>query len=224
MTHAPEVFVDIDAAASPAFSRDGQTLFYLRGSSLPQVWELDLTNGASRQLTFHDEKVALLRRSPIDDRLIHGIDRGGDERQQLLLLDPSASAAEPTPLTANPAVIHDFGGWSPDGKRIVYCANERDEAHFDVYVQEVANGERRRVYDGTNMVSAAGFRSDGAKLVLLLDRGFADISLVVLDLASGDVRTIGPTANYRSVRWASDGSISSTLISTRKIPGSSRRI
>ena len=30
----------------------------------------------------------MLRRSPVDDRLIYGIDRGGDERQQLLLIDP----------------------------------------------------------------------------------------------------------------------------------------
>ena len=72
-----------------AFSRDGKTLFHLRGSGLPQVWALDLATGADRQLTFHDEKVAILRRSPVDDRLIYGIDRGGDERQQLLLLDPA---------------------------------------------------------------------------------------------------------------------------------------
>ena len=88
MTHDPETFAAIGAAAAPAFSRDGQTLFHLRGSGLPQVWALDLATGADRQLTFHDEKVALLRRSPVDDRLIYGIDRGGDERQQLLLIDP----------------------------------------------------------------------------------------------------------------------------------------
>ena len=115
MTHDPEAFAAIGAAAAPAFSRDGQTLFHLRGSGLPQVWALDLATGADRQLTFHDEKVALLRRSPVDDRLIYGIDRGGDERQQLLLIDPRDASPEPRELTANPAVIHDFGGWSPDG-------------------------------------------------------------------------------------------------------------
>ncbi len=70
MTNHPEAFVAISAAAAPAFSRDGQTLFHLRGSGLPQVWALDLATGADRQLTCHDEKVALLRRSPVDDRLI----------------------------------------------------------------------------------------------------------------------------------------------------------
>ena len=190
-----------------AFSRDGQTLFHLRGSGLPQVWALDLATGADRQLTFHDEKVALLRRSPVDDRLIYGFDRGGDERQQLMLIDPRAESPEPRALTANPAVIHDFGGWSPDGTQFAYAANERDEAHFDVYVQDVASGVRRCVFQGTNIVTVSGFRSDGAKLALVRDRGYGDMSLLVLDLASGEACEFpAPSpSNYQSVRWASDG-------------------
>jgi dipeptidyl aminopeptidase/acylaminoacyl peptidase len=207
MTNHPEAFVAIGAAASPAFSRDGQTLFHLRGSGLPQVWALDLATDADRQLTFHDEKVALLRRSPVDDHLIYGFDRGGDERQQLMLIDPRGKTPEPRALTANPAVIHDFGGWSADGTQFTYAANERDEAHFDVYVQDVASGVRRCMFQGTNIVTVSGFRSDGAKLSLVHDRGYGDMSLLVLDLASGYAREFSAPApsNYQSVRWASDG-------------------
>src|SRR4051794_36733469 len=99
MMTSPDAFVAIGAATAPAFSRDGQTLFHLRGSSLAQVWAIDLTTGADRQLTEHDEKVAFLRRCPADDRLIYGIDRGGDERQQLLLIDPRAALPKPRALT-----------------------------------------------------------------------------------------------------------------------------
>jgi dipeptidyl aminopeptidase/acylaminoacyl peptidase len=205
MTPHPEAFAAIGAATAPAFSRDGQTLFHLRGSSLPQVWALDLASGRGRELTCHDEKVALLRRSPIDDRLIYGIDRGGDERQQLLIVDPRDASAEPRELTVNPAVIHDFGAWSPDGARIAYAANERDEAHFDVYVQDVASGVRHCVFRGTNQVTVSGFRSDGAMLALLHDRGFGDVSLLLLDAATGDAQAFGSPSNFRSVRWASDG-------------------
>lgn len=205
MTKNPEAFATISSATAPTFSRDGQTLFHLRGSGLPQVWALDLATGADRQLTFHDEKVALLRRSPSDDRLIYGIDRGGDERQQLLLVDPGEGRPEPRPLTSNPMVIHDFGGWSPDGTRIAYAANDRDEAHFDVYVQDVATGARQCVYQGTNIVTVSGFRADAARLAVLHDRGFGDISLLVLDIASGEARQIASPCNWQSVRWASDG-------------------
>jgi len=206
MAHTPEDFVEIGAATAPAFSRDSQTLFHLLGSGLPQVWALDLATGTDRQLTSHDEKVALLRRAPTDDRLIYGIDQGGDERQQLLLLDPRDASPEPRALTSRLNVIHDFGGWSPDGTRFAYASNERDEAHFDVYVQEVASGVRQRVHRGSNMLSVSGFRGDGAQLALLHDRGYGDMSLLLLDLTSGKAREFPqPPCNYQSVRWSSDG-------------------
>jgi hypothetical protein len=72
--------------------------------------------------------------------------------------DPHDPALEARKLTDNPAVIHDFGAWSPDATRIAYAANERDEAHFDVYVQDIASGARQCVYQGHNMVSVSGFR------------------------------------------------------------------
>jgi len=205
MTSDPASFVAIGATAAPAFSRDGQTLFHLRGSSLPQIWTFDLATGAERQLTRHDEKVAMLRRAPTDDRLVYGIDRGGDERQQLLLIDQNAASSEPRLLTDRPAVIHEFGGWSPDGTRVAYAANERSPAHFDVYVQDVASGVRRCLYQGTNIVTVTGFRPDGAQLALLHDRGFGDMSLLVLDVDSGEVCEFGAPCNWQSVRWASDG-------------------
>lgn len=205
MTQDPAIFASIGAATNPVFSRDGKTLFHLRGSGLPQAWALNLVTQDDRPLTFHDEKVAMLRRSPIDDRLIYGIDQGGDERQQLLLIDPCQALLEPRTLTANTAVIHDFGGWSPDGKRIAYAANERNEAHFDVYVHELESGVRSRVFDGENIVSVSGFRSDGGQLALLHDRGFGDISLLLLNIASGTALSMAAPANWQSVRWASDG-------------------
>ena len=62
-------------------------------------------------------------------------------------------------------------------------------------------------YQGTNIVTVSGFRSDGAKLALLRDRGYGDMSLLVLDLASGDAREfpIPSPTNFQSVRWSSDG-------------------
>jgi dipeptidyl aminopeptidase/acylaminoacyl peptidase len=206
MTKNPELFVAIGAATAPAFSRDGATLFHLRGPGLPQIWRLDLVTGTERQLTSHNQRIALLRRSPVDDLLIYGIDCGGDERQQLLLINPHEPVPKPRQLASHPGVIHDFGGWSADGTRVTYAANDRNEAHFDVYVQDVASGVRRRVFDGTNLISVVGFRPDGAILALLHNRAFGDMALLFLDLASGEVQTFGSLANFQSVRWASDGS------------------
>lgn len=203
----PERFATIEQVGAPAFSRDGRTLFHLRGSGLSQLWARDLDTGADRTLTTHDEKVAMHRRSPVDDRIVYGIDRGGDERQQLLLLTPDGTTRW---LTDDPDVIHDWGGWSPDGTRIALAANDRDRAHFDVHLLDIDTdthkGTRTRVHEGEGIVSVAGFRADGARLALVRDRGQADMSLHLLDLESGEMRDFpdpGGT-NYASVRWAAD--------------------
>jgi dipeptidyl aminopeptidase/acylaminoacyl peptidase len=207
MRMGPEVYARIDAAGSAVFARDGRTLFHLRGAGLPQAWALDLATGAARQLTFLDEKVALLRRCPTDDRLVYGVDRGGDERQQLWLIDPSEEQPVARALTDDPAVIHDWGAFSPDGARVAFAANARDESHFDIHVQEVESGARTCVWQGRGIVSVSGFRPDGAVLALLEDRGYGDMSLLLLDLASGGAARFPSAAgtNYQSVRWASDG-------------------
>jgi dipeptidyl aminopeptidase/acylaminoacyl peptidase len=207
MPTKPEAFARIDAVGTPVFSRDGRTLFHLRGAGVPQVWALDLESDAARQLTFHDEKVGLLRRSPSDDRLIYGIDRGGDERHQLLLIDPAEDRPSPRALTDNPDVIHEWGAFSPDGSRIAYAANARDIARFDLYLQSLADGTAVCVFEGHGILKVSGFHSDGAKLAFLHDRAYGDMSLLLLDLASGEVRPLAQpsSTNYGTVRWASNG-------------------
>ena len=195
-------YTAIEAASSPSFSCDGRTLFHLRGAGLPQIWALNLDSESAQQLTFHDEKVALLRRAPGDDRLIYGIDAGGDERQQLWLLDGGQSR----PLTDAPTAIHGFGAWSPDGNRISMTANDRDEAHFDILMMDVATGERTRLFQGTHEVAAAAWHPSGDRLIAMSDRSSGDQRPMVLHV-DGGVQEVprAAAARYASLRWTADG-------------------
>ncbi len=202
MTPDPQAYTAIEAASSPSFSCDGRTLYHLRGAGLPQVWALDLDGGGSRPLTSHDEKVALLRRAPGDDRLIYGIDAGGDERQQLWLLEDGQAR----PLTSAPAVIHGFGAWSPDGSRISLTANDRDEAHFDVFLMDPVSGERTRLFQGTHEVTAAAWHPSGDRLIIMLDKTSGDQRPMILHV-DGGIQAVphAAPARYASLRWTSDG-------------------
>src|SRR5579875_1678704 len=165
MTVKPEAFTKISAATSPSFARDGQTLFHLRGTGLAQIWSLDLESGKSTQLTQHDEKVAMIRRAPQDDRIIYGIDAGGDERQQLWLLEDGQTAA----ITEEPNVIHDFGAWSPDGTHLAYAANDRDESALDVVIRPLSGTAVQRLYQGKGELSVTGYSPDGRQVGVLID-------------------------------------------------------
>ena len=199
-----DAWVQIGAITSPAFSKDGRTLFHLRGAGLPQVWAMDVDGGNARQLSHHDEKVAFLRRCPTDDRLIWGIDAGGDERQQFWLLEPGA---EPRALTEAPDAIHDFGAWSADGARIVYAANDRDERFYDICVMDLATGARARLLEGTSILTVPGWTKDMARLVVIEDHSSADSRLWIMDALTGATRALPRTApaRFASVRWVEQG-------------------
>lgn len=195
-------YTAIGAASSPVFSCDGRTLFHLRDAGLAQVWALEMESGRSQPLTAHDERVALLRRAPGDDCLIYGIDAGGDERQQLWLLQDGRSRR----LTDAPGVIHGFGAWSPDGDRISLTANDRDAAHFDVLVMDPATGARTRLFQGTHEAAAAAWHPDGNRLIVMQDRNSGDMRPMVLHL-DGIVQPVprAAPARYASLRWTADG-------------------
>ena len=199
-----DAWVKLGAATSPAFSKDGNTIFHLRGAGLPQVWAMDADGGNARQLSHHDEKVAMLRRCPADDRLIWGIDAGGDERQQFVLLEPGK---QPRPITNAPEVIHEFGAWSADGARIAFAANDRDERIFDILVMDLATGARARVLHGPGIVTVPSWSADGTRLVMIEDFSSTDQFLWIVEVATGMATRLPrpAAARYASVRWASDG-------------------
>ena len=196
----------ITAASTAVFSKDGGTIYHLRGVGLPQVWAMDADGGNARQLSFHDEKVAFLRRSPTDERLIWGIDAGGDERQQFWLLEPGAA---PRALTDSPAVINDFGAWSPDGARIALARNDRDERYHDVCLLDLNSGGIVRLFEGPGIVAVTNWKSDGSTLVVLEDHSSIDQRLWLLDAATGAATRIpnASEARYSGTRFTGDGSL-----------------
>jgi dipeptidyl aminopeptidase/acylaminoacyl peptidase len=196
-----DAWVKISAATTPVFSKDGATLFHLRGAGLPQVWAMDLDGGNARAISAHDEKVAFLRRAPTDERLLWGIDAGGDECTQFWLLEPGGV---PRALTDAPAAMHDIGGFSPDGTRLSYAANDRDPSIFDILVMDVATGARTRLMEGPGIVHAPAWRPDGAALAVIYDYSSSDQRLFIMDVATGALSEVPqqePT-RYSGVRWS----------------------
>ena len=198
----PAAWTAIGAASSPSFSRDGETIFHLRGVGLPQVWSMRRDGSGVVQLSHQDENATKLRRASNDDRLLWNIDAGGDERQQLWLLDPGGT---PRALTANPAASHDAGAFSPDGARIAYAANDRDEACFDILVMDLATGSSRRILEGAGSRSVTNW--SGTRLAVIEDRSSSDQALQVIDAETGALHEVprAGLARYAAARFTKDG-------------------
>jgi dipeptidyl aminopeptidase/acylaminoacyl peptidase len=208
-----ERYLNVRSAFAPSFSHDGERLSFLTNiTGVAEVWSVPIdihaiTQAWPDQITFRGERVSGASYSPVDDVLLVSADVGGNERDQLYFL--SADGAVFTALTSQPETIHGFGGWSPDGSRIIYSANERDSRYFDIFERHIESGETKQLYqhDGTN--HAFRYSLDGRYVLMSRSYSNANNQLFMLDTLRGEVRALTPEikdghAIYAMPNWSAN--------------------
>jgi dipeptidyl aminopeptidase/acylaminoacyl peptidase len=206
-----ERYLNVRTAYGPNFSPDGQKLSFLTDiTGVAEVWSVPITLHSPdwpEQLTFRGERVASATYSPTADSLLVTADVGGNERTQLYTLKGDGSTF--TAITTEPKVIYTFGDWSPDGTRITYVSNERDQRYFDVYERALGNGETRLLLqqDGTNQV--ARYSPDGGYILVERYESNTRNQLLLLDRETGETRLLTPEvgegpAMHARAAWSAD--------------------
>lgn len=209
-----ERYLNIRSASRPSYAPNTDDIAYLTTvTEVNQVWKHPARGGWPEQLTFFNDRVLDVEWSPRGDLILFTKDQGGDERGQLYVMDPEGETIEA--LTANPKVIHEFGGFSRDGAWICYSSNERSERLFDVYVMELARagglatGKARRIYAGDENFYARSFSPDGRYVLAERERSSYDNDLFLIDTQSESVTHLTPhsgDAFYRDMVWLPNGS------------------
>ncbi|MEM4780264.1 MAG: S9 family peptidase [Halalkalicoccus sp.] len=177
-------------------------------TGVPQVWSLGTPVEWPEQHTFYEERVTFASYSPERPELIFGMDEGGNERQQLFLLDPADGTI--TPLTDEPTAKHRFGGWSPDGERFAFASNRREEAVFDIYVQgrDERGTEAELIHEGDGWLDVGGFSPDDSRLIVVESHSSFDQDVYVLEVESGELTHLTPhegNVRFRSPNWGPEG-------------------
>jgi len=191
-------YLKIRAAYGATWSPGGRRVAFLTDiTGVPQAWEVTGEAGESpgwpEQLTFHDERASGIRYSPTENRLIYGMDAGGNERTQLFLLD--GPAGEERDLTRAPDAIHYSGGFSPDGTRIAFTATRRNGTDFDVFVQDFDHPpgvEPETVWETDGYHTVADWAPDGSFLIVSRHHSNLNNDLYRLDLGTGEAALLTP--------------------------------
>jgi dipeptidyl aminopeptidase/acylaminoacyl peptidase len=181
-------YLKIRGAWGASWSPDGQRVSFLTEiTGVPQVWEVaSELSSWPEQLTFYEERVSGALYSPQEKRLLFGMDAGGNERSQLFLLE----GGQTRDLTGAPDAIHYPGGFSPDGRRIAYTATRRNGTDFDVFVQELPEGEPETVWEVSGYHTVADWTSDGRALIVSRHHSNVDNDLYRLDLETGEAKLL----------------------------------
>jgi dipeptidyl aminopeptidase/acylaminoacyl peptidase len=201
-------YLKIRGAWGASWSPDGLRVSFLTEiTGVPQVWEISSEAGGwPEQLTFHEERVSGAEYSPTENKILFGMDAGGNERLQLFLLADGGV----TDLTRAPEAIHYSGGFSPDGSRVVYTATRRNGTDFDVFVQKVGadGGEPEAVWEPGGYHTVAGWGWDGSSLIVSRHHSNVNNDLYQLDLRSSEARPLTPhegDARFSAANVTPDG-------------------
>ena len=115
----------------------------------------DIATPADPRLSPDGERVAFLRRQPIDERssesTVYVVDVDGGAPRRLTL--PGGTAAEPR--------------WSPSGDRIAFTATRGADDRRQLWVLPTDGGEARRVTDVVGDVSAIAWAPDGDRIAFV---------------------------------------------------------
>jgi dipeptidyl aminopeptidase/acylaminoacyl peptidase len=223
-TYDIERYLNVRTAYGASFGPEGERLSFLMDTTgVAQVWTITDAREWPVQRTFYEEQVSFASWSPEQPELVFGMDEGGNERAQLYRLDAETGVIEN--LTATPDAKHRWGGWSHDGDRFAFASNRRDEAVFDIYVQDRnATGEvdgqspsaqetsspadAELVYEGDGWLSLSGWSPDDSQLLVSQAYSNFDQDLYVLDLETRELDHLTPhegNVRYGSASWAADG-------------------
>ncbi|EMA13183.1 S9 family peptidase [Haloarcula marismortui] len=200
-------YLNVRSAYGSSFAPDGTLALLMNTTGVAQAWSLTEPQGWPEQLTFYDDTVSFVDYSPERQELVFGMDEGGNERAQLYRLDADGHIHE---LTGMPDAKHRWGGWSPDGERFAFASNRRDEAVFDIYVQDrdATGDDAELVWEGDGWFSVGGFSPDGERLLVSEAHSSFDQDIYVLDIDSGNRSHLTPhegKVRYTSASWGPEG-------------------
>jgi dipeptidyl aminopeptidase/acylaminoacyl peptidase len=200
-------YLSVRGAVGPTISPGGKDVAFLTDiTGVTQAWRVSANGGWPDQLTFLPGGVANAVWSPAGDEVLVVADKDGDQKYQFFRVRSDGTGL--APLTADPKVQHQWGGWSHDGKSIFYAANGRDERYFDCYLMDVASRRARRVFEKDAVLSAAALSRDGKTLAALAVRSEVNHELYLVDTATGRGRQVAPhtgDAKFLVIGFAADG-------------------
>jgi len=189
---------------------DGERVLFVSNiSGQFNLWAVDLDGGWPEQLTtFLDNTVRGVAVRE-DGTILFNADHDGDEFHQLYRIP--AEGGWPEQLTDAAQVQHEITGsaWAPDGKSFAFAGNLRTPTDGEVFIWREGEAEPRYLFGEGMYTFAISFSPDGTKLLAIEFRSNSDMSLWVIDVASGDATEATPhegDVKFMPGPWARDGS------------------
>lgn len=184
---------------------DGSILIATRFGDTNQIHRVAAPGAARTQLTFFKEPIGIAYAQPQAQRFVYLRDDGGAEYYQAFVRDLAGREVQ---LTAPKTRNSDFL-FSKDGRQVIWNQVTAGNPDSAIMIADVAAPEGRRViFQGKGSKSPLDISPDGKSVLFSRYHSATFVELFVLDIASGEVRTLSPAdrkAAYVGGAFTGDG-------------------
>ncbi|NNL00128.1 MAG: S9 family peptidase [Xanthomonadales bacterium] len=188
-------YQSIRSARFAGWTKNSKNIFIkTRFGLVTQLHRVNKPAGARFQLTFGDEPVGEVLRQPSSNMLAMTRDEGGDEFDQIYLLNPEDGLIQ---LLSDGTALNNRMAWDRQGKRLAYRSTRRNGRSNDVWMQDVDSPQSAQIVveskDGT-LWKPVDFSRDGRMLLIQQFISVADSRIYIKDLRSGEMRLLAGDA------------------------------
>jgi TolB protein len=197
---------DSGISVSPRISADGRKLAYTGyQSGYADVYEIELGSGARRRIMKYPGTNSGAAYAPNGDRFAVTLSKDGNPE----LYVTSAGGDSPRRLTMT-AGVESCPTWSPDGREIIYSSDAGGSSML--YRISASGGSPSQIRTGHSYNTEPHWSPDGKRVAFNVREG-GSFQVAVLELGSGQVRTLGEGQNpvwgpdSKHIVYASGGSL-----------------
>lgn len=179
--------------------------FLSKLTGMPQVWTLGEDEKPIQYGRLQD-RVVSVHHSQDGDRSVIGMDKQGNEKEQLYLLEDDGSKIGV--LVNEPDYFHHVGGWSPNGRYISFSSNRRHPGFFDVYIQDIQTKRLKKIFEYDGNCIPLSWLADGEHILVSVSETNIDKGIYILNINTGHTVRIGQDgvhARYQSINLSDDG-------------------
>ena len=163
-----------------------------------QLHRVDAPGGARYQLTFGEEPVGEVRRRPNSDQLALTRDEGGDEFDQIFLLNPDNGLIR---MLTDGQALNNRMAWDRKGRNLAYRSTRRNGRSSDIWMQSVDSSKPLTMLletDDGALWKPIDFSRDGKKLLIQQFVSVSDSRIYVKTLPDGELQLLAGDAENPS--------------------------
>jgi len=171
-------FFERPSFSMPVFVDESTIAILDDRTGVPQLSLMEIVSGTVTSKTSYGERIMSLL-SGSSGALVFGMDRGGDERQQVWAMDTAVSS--PRMVTSRPDAMHEPGALSTDGRTVLIKSNARDESTFDIVELDLESGKSESWLEAAGTASPVALSRDGQRALVIRSNTNLDADVLLID-------------------------------------------